>query len=101
MDVKSTFLHRNIDIELYIKQPEMFEEQDNKTWVYRLKKGLYGLKQTGQIWHKTLHNHLIAHGYTSLELEPSIYIKHDTYNDYIIIITVYVDDLQILCNDMK
>src|SRR5271170_468109 len=100
MDVKSAFLHGNIDMELYIEQPEMFEERDSKNWVYRLKKGLYGLKQAGRIWHKTLHNHLIPYGYKSLESEPSIYIKRNT-DDNIIIIAVYVDDLQILCNDMK
>ena len=47
MDVKSAFLHGDIDVELYIKQPEMFEEGDRNTWVYQLKKGLYGLKQAG------------------------------------------------------
>ena len=98
MDVKSAFLHGDIDKELYIAQPEMFEEKDRKEWVCQLKKGLYGLKQAGQIWHKTLHNHLIKHGYKSLESEPSIYTKHDN-DDNIIIIAVYVDDLQIIGND--
>ena len=99
MDVKSTFLHGDINMELYIKQPKMFEEQDHKTWVYRLKKGLYRLKQAGCIWNKTLHKHLITHGYTSFESEPSVYIKCNIANNSIIIIAVYVDDLQIICNN--
>ena len=101
MDVKSTFLHGKIDMELYIEQPEMFEEWDHKTHIYKLKKGLYGLKQAEWIWNQTLYKHLIAYGYMSLESEPSIYIKCDTQNDHIIIITVYVDDLQIACNDIQ
>ena len=43
--------------------------------------------------------HFLTHGYISLECEPLIYIKHDTTNDSIIIILVYVDDLQIICNN--
>ena len=41
----------------------------------------------------------MIYGYTSLESEVSIYIKWDNNNDTIIIIAVYVDDLQIACND--
>ena len=100
MDVKSAFLHGDIDTELYVEQPKMFEQGERRTWVCRLKKGLYGLKQAGRIWNKTLHNHLIAHGYTSLESEPSIYIKRNNNND-IVIIAVYVDDLQIASNDIN
>ena len=73
MDVKSAFLYGDIDTELYIEQPKMFEEKDRKTWVCWLKKGLYRLKQAGRIWNRTLHNHLVAHGYISLESEASIY----------------------------
>ena len=69
MDIKFIFLYGNIDIELYIEQPKMFKELDYKTWVYRLKKGLYGLKQARHIWNKILHNYLIEYRYTSLELK--------------------------------
>jgi transposase InsO family protein len=98
MDVKSAFLHGKIDMELYIEQPEMFEERDRKAWVYKLKKGLYGLKQAGRIWNETLHDHLTQHGYMPLASEQSVYIKRDQ-NGHIVIIAIYVDDLQIACND--
>ena len=41
----------------------------------------------------------MIHGYISLESEVSIYIKWDNENNTIIIIAVYIDDLQIVCND--
>ena len=75
MDVKSAFLYGDIDTKLYIEQPRMFEEKDCEEWVCQLKKGLYRLKQAGRIWNRTLHSHLMTHGYTSLESEASIYIK--------------------------
>ena len=46
MDVKTTFLHRNIQEEIYIKQPEGFTMKGQEELVYRLKKYLYGLKQS-------------------------------------------------------
>ena len=49
MDVKSAFLNGEVDTELYIEQPEMFEEKDRKLWVCKLKKGLYDLKQAPRL----------------------------------------------------
>nr|GEW48027.1 putative ribonuclease H-like domain-containing protein [Tanacetum cinerariifolium] len=45
MDVKTTFLNRELKEEIYISQPEGFVDQDNPSHVYKLKKALYGLKQ--------------------------------------------------------
>ncbi|GJR95434.1 retrovirus-related pol polyprotein from transposon TNT 1-94 [Tanacetum coccineum] len=45
MDVKTTFLNRELKEEVYISQPEGFVYQDNPSHVYKLKKALYGLKQ--------------------------------------------------------
>ena len=45
MDVKTVFLHGNLEEHVYLEQPEGFVE----TWqrlVCKLKKSLYGLKQS-------------------------------------------------------
>ena len=44
MDVKTTFLHRDLEAEIYMKQPEGFMVKGKKELVCRLKKSLYGLK---------------------------------------------------------
>ncbi|GJS46896.1 retrovirus-related pol polyprotein from transposon TNT 1-94 [Tanacetum coccineum] len=42
MDVKTAFLNGDLQEEVFVSQPEGFEDQDNPTHVYRLKKALYG-----------------------------------------------------------
>ncbi|GKC14649.1 retrovirus-related pol polyprotein from transposon TNT 1-94, partial [Tanacetum coccineum] len=45
MDVKTDFLNSELREEVYVSQLEGFVDQDNPTYVYKLKKALYGLKQ--------------------------------------------------------
>jgi len=44
MDVKTTFLHRDLEEKIYMKKPEGFAVKGKKEMVGKLKKSLYGLK---------------------------------------------------------
>ena len=52
MDVKTTFLHGDLNEEIYMKQPEGFSVKGKKELVYKLKKSLYGLKQSPRMWYQ-------------------------------------------------
>ena len=48
MDVKSAFLNGKLEEEIYIEQPEGFLLSENKDYICKLKKELYGLNVTPQ-----------------------------------------------------
>ena len=52
LDVKTTFLHGDLEEEIYMKQPEGFAVKGKKELVCKLKKSLYGLKQSPRMWYQ-------------------------------------------------
>ena len=47
MDVKSSFLNRILEEEVYVQQPPGYQMK-----FYRLKKALNGLKQAPRVWYR-------------------------------------------------
>jgi hypothetical protein len=62
-----------------------------KKLALRLKKSLYGLKQTGRLWSQLLHAKLMELGFTRCITNMCLYYKRD--GDDMTIVGVYVDDL--------
>ena len=46
MDVKTAFLHGDLEEEIYITQPDGFKFAGKEKWVCKLRKSLYCLKQS-------------------------------------------------------
>ncbi|GJU43455.1 retrotransposon protein, putative, ty1-copia subclass [Tanacetum coccineum] len=60
LDVKTTFLHRNLKEMIYMRQPLVYE-QGNK--VYLLKKFLNGLKQSTKQWYRRFDDYMLSNGF--------------------------------------
>jgi len=97
MDVKTAYLHADIDHEIYVEQPEGYEEKDSAGNVLycKLKKSLYGLKQSGRMWNSVIHNFFISEGFKQSQSDHCLYLKHD------IIVLLWVDDLIIASSNMS
>ncbi|KAF7964737.1 hypothetical protein HWV62_3402 [Athelia sp. TMB] len=98
IDVSTAFLNGDLDEEIYMKQPEGFQE-GGPEWVLRLLKSIYGLKQSARQWNKKLHSVLVKMGFARLESEHSIYVYRR--GAVRIIMPVFVDDLTLASSDQQ
>lgn len=91
MDVKTTFLHGNLDEEIYTRQPDGFVVKGKEELVCRLKRSLYGLKRSPKMWHQKFDAFALKIGYVRSEEDHFFYIK--CIDDQLLIIILYVDDM--------
>ncbi|GJZ93950.1 retrovirus-related pol polyprotein from transposon TNT 1-94 [Tanacetum coccineum] len=91
MDVKTAFLNGDLQEEVFVIQPEGFEDQDNPTHVYRLKKALYGLKQAPRAWYDTLSKFLLANNFFKGAVDPTLFTRKS--GKHILLVQIYVDDI--------
>ncbi|KAG7536804.1 Ribonuclease H-like superfamily [Arabidopsis suecica] len=91
LDVKSAFLHGELEEDVYVEQPQGYEVSEKKEMVYKLHKALYGLKQVPRAWFSRIESYFIKEGFTSSPNEHTLFIKRIGGN--ILIVSVYVDDL--------
>ncbi|KAK1411647.1 hypothetical protein QVD17_38204 [Tagetes erecta] len=91
MDVKGAFLYGPITDDVYVRQPPGFEDPDYPHRVYILSKALYGLHQAPRIWCEKLSKHLLEHGFTRGQIDPTLFMKRE--NEDLLCVQVYVDDI--------
>nr|GEY86319.1 hypothetical protein [Tanacetum cinerariifolium] len=73
MDVKSAFLYKTIDEEVYVTQPPSFVDPKFPNKVYNL----YGLHQAPRAWYATLSTFLEQSGYRRGAIDKTLFIKQD------------------------
>ncbi|GJV85932.1 retrovirus-related pol polyprotein from transposon TNT 1-94 [Tanacetum coccineum] len=91
MDVKTAFLNGDLQKEVFVSQPEGFEDQDNPTHIYRPKKALYRLKQAPRAWYDTLSKFLLANNFFKGSMDPTLFTRKS--GKHILLVQIYVDDI--------
>eukprot|EP00253_Pinus_taeda_P002809 PITA_02809 len=96
MDVKSAFLNRDLQEEVYMTQPPDFEVEGQEHKVCKLIKALYGLKQAPRAWYAKMDDYLKKVGFQRSESDDTLYVRQQ--GKYLVILVMYVDDLIITGN---
>jgi hypothetical protein len=96
IDVKTAFLYGLLppDEAQYLEQPDSFAEPGKEDWVWCLQRGLYGMKQSGRIWNKTMHKAMLDWGFKRLHADPCVYYRVSSLG--IVLSAVHVDDFLIV-----
>ena len=71
LDVKNAFLNENLEEEIYMDAPPGFEK-DFGSKVCKLKKSLYGLKQSPRAWFERFAQFVKKQGYTQGQSDHTV-----------------------------
>jgi Reverse transcriptase (RNA-dependent DNA polymerase) len=74
-DVKSAYLHRVIQEQVWVEQPEGFKVPGKEHMALKLKKVLYGMKQGGNQWRKTFEEFMEKLGWTCSEHDQAVFFR--------------------------
>ena len=88
-DVRTAFLHGNLEEEIYMNQPEGYEKDVGL--VCKLEKSLYGLKQASRAWNLCFTNFLKEFSLQSTYKDDCVFVKKES-GIAVLIIALYVDD---------
>ena len=96
MGLKTTFIHGDLEEEIYMKQHKVFAVKGNKELVCRLKKSLYGLDQSTRMWYHKFDTYIRGLGFTRRKADQRIYFK--LIGDRVIYLVLYIDDMLLIAN---
>jgi hypothetical protein len=99
-DVNNAFLHGELKEEIYMEVPPGYGDNLVAQTVCKLKKTLYGLKQSPREWFGRFARDMIATGYKQSRRDHNLFIKHFVSGG-VTMLLVYIDDIIITGNDDK
>ncbi|KAD5961360.1 hypothetical protein E3N88_12833 [Mikania micrantha] len=91
MDVHNAFLYGELDHVIHMEQPIGFVNSEHPKIVCKLKKAIYGLKQSPRAWYGKISEFLEHNGFASTSADASLFVK--VLGSKVAIVLVYVDDL--------
>ncbi|KAG8472381.1 hypothetical protein CXB51_035329 [Gossypium anomalum] len=98
LDVKTAFLHGELEEDIYMQQPEGFRVSEKEDYVCLLKKSLYGLKQSPRQWYKRFDSFMTSHDFKRSSFDSCVYFKKNNDGSFVYLL-LYVDDMLIAAKD--
>lgn len=95
LDVTTAFLNGHLKENIYMSIPEGLENEKNGK-VLKLKRAIYGLKQSSLVWYEKVKDCLLNYGFKLSKFEPCLFTFF--CEKVKIIVAVYVDDFLIFSN---
>ena len=74
MDVKSAFIHGEIQEDICIQKPKFFIE--DLSLVCRLNNSLYGLKEVPRAWYPKMDKFMLSLGFERCKYDINVYLQH-------------------------
>lgn len=99
MDVVAAFLNGALEEEIYMLQPDGYAQAGSEQLVCKLKKSLYGLKQSPRCWNTAFSEYMRSIGFEQNTADPCVFVRVEEAD--VTIVAVYVDDLIILTKSLE
>ena len=99
MDFVAAYLNGKLTEDIYMRQPPGYDDGSGRMCKLRL--SIYGLRQSANVWNRTLDAAFKDLGFTRLIADQCVYIRRDSPDAPPIIVAVHVDDMTLLARTDK
>ncbi|KAM2632087.1 hypothetical protein TB1_030777 [Malus domestica] len=100
LDVKMTFLHDDLNEEIYMCQSDGYTVKGKENLFCKLKKLLYGLKQSQRQWYLRFDKFMRGQNYSRSQYDHCVYFKKLQDGSFIYLL-IYVDDMLIASKNVE
>ncbi|CAM8902445.1 unnamed protein product [Rhodiola kirilowii] len=97
IDVKTDFLHGNLNETIYMSPHVGFEDSSKTNHVCLLKKSIYGLKQPPRQWNIKFNKCMLSRGFVRSKFDTCLYLKRPK-SGMCLYPFIYVNDILIMSN---
>ena len=103
LDISTAFINATLKEPVYMDPPEGYQHADGKGMVWKLKKAIYGLKQSPRDWYDTLISWMMdtnpdtKTGFNQSDNDPCLFYRK--VGDKILWCCIYVDDMLMAGDD--
>jgi hypothetical protein len=103
VDIKGAYLNGELNDNevLYMHHPPGYKPRDAGNRVLRLKKTLYGLKQSGRRWYQKLSSIFESLDFKKCSVDQAVFYKADKAKNEVTVVAVHVDDCTIAASNLR